>query len=185
MKKITISGNAGTGKTTIAKIISEQLKFEFISIGNFTREYAKAEFNMDINDFQLKCLQEPELDSIIDIRFSDMCNQKVGIVADYRLGFYFIKGAFNVLLKVSDDVAFNRINNANRTDEQTDKVSIIKRNHDMKQRFIVKYVIDYTDEKNYDLIICTDNYSPIEVANLIISKFHQHENAYSDRSRPI
>ncbi|MFZ4454659.1 MAG: cytidylate kinase family protein [Bacteroidales bacterium] len=185
MKKITLSGNAGTGKTTIAKTISEQLKFEFISIGNFTREYAKAKFNMNINDFQLKCLQEPELDNIIDIRFSDLCNQKDGIVADYRLGFYFIKGAFNVLLKVSDDVAFNRINYANRTDELTDKESIGKRNHDMKQRFIDKYDIDYTDEKNYSLIINTDNYSPTEVSKLIITKFHQYENAYSDRSRLI
>ena len=114
MQRISLSGNAGTGKTTISKLLADQLNFKFISIGNFTRDFAKTEFNMNITEFQVKCLHEPELDELIDIRFRKLCNEKHCIVADYRLGFHFIKNSFNILLKVSDEVAFQRIINAKK-----------------------------------------------------------------------
>ena len=67
-----------------------------------------------------------------------------------------------------------------RHDEQTDKESISRRNFEMKQRFIKKYGIDYTDERNYDLIINTDNYTPIEISEIIILKVKSYENSHSN-----
>jgi radical S-adenosyl methionine domain-containing protein 2 len=174
--KITLSGFAGTGKSTVGKILQEKLGYEFISVGNFTRDLAKKEFGLSINQFQEKCKNEPELDKKIDEKFMKYCNNRTEIVIDYRLGFKFVFNAFNVLLKVSDEVAAYRIDQANRKNESTDIFSINKRNAEMKQRFINLYSIDFTEESNYHMVIMTDELLPEDIAELIIRNFFKNGN---------
>jgi predicted cytidylate kinase len=169
-KKVTLSGNAGSGKSTVGKLIAEKLGCEFVSVGNFSRKFAEREFGLSINAFQDKCKQNPELDDLIDQKFKDYCNEHSNIVADYRLGFKFVENAFHILLKVSDKVAFSRIIQSNRKHESTNLESIIKRNQDMRQRFIDKYEADFTDESNYNLVIDTDKFSSESIADLITLK---------------
>lgn len=170
-KRITLSGFAGTGKSTVGKLIQQKLGYEFISIGNFTRDLAKKEYGLTINQFQQKCKNEPELDKNIDNLFKNHCNEKNKIVVDYRLGFSFVENAFNILLQVSEEEAAIRIQKSNRKDEDTDINKIRERNNLMKQRFINSYNLDFSDEKNYHLVIQTDTLSSEEVANLIIKSF--------------
>jgi predicted cytidylate kinase len=181
--KITLSGFAGTGKSTVVKILAKRLSCDFVSVGDFSRKYAQEHFGLSINEFQEKCKKEPELDDLIDEKFKQFCNEKDIIVADYRLGFHFIKNAFHVLLKVSDEVAVSRIQKANREKEDISIDSIKKRNQEMKQRFLDKYGIDFTNEDNYDLVIDTDALSPEDVADIII--FHMTtEQRIIDLSSP-
>jgi predicted cytidylate kinase len=175
MNKITLSGYAGTGKSTVGNILKDKLNYEFVSVGNFSREYAQKEYGLTINEFQEKCKKKPNLDDLIDEKFKQLCNEKENIVADYRLGFHFVKNTFNVLLKVLDKVAAERIQNANREKESTDIESIKKRNQEMKQRFINKYGVDFTNENNYDLVIDTDNLTPENIAGQIISQIQNIE----------
>ena len=169
--KITLSGFAGTGKSTVGKMIQEKLNFEFISIGNYTRNYAKEIYGMTINEFQDKCKEQPELDNEIDDKFQKECNCKNNLVIDYRLGFHFIKNAFHVLLKVSDKNAYERIRLADRTDEATSEEDIQNRNKDMRNRFKEKYGVDFTNDKNYDLVINTNDLTPEEVTSSIIKHY--------------
>lgn len=180
MNKITLSGFAGTGKSTVGKILRDKLGYEFVSVGDFSRDYAQKELGLTINEFQEKCKKKPELDDLIDEKFKQLCNEKENIVADYRLGFHFVKNAFNVLLKVSDKVASERIQKANRKKENTDIESIKKRNQEMKKRFIDKYGIDFTNENNYDLVINTDNPPPENIADTIISQMQNIEKMQLD-----
>ena len=64
--KITLSGLAGSGKTTVGELIKSNLGYNFVSIGNYSRQFAKNNYNMTINEFQEKCKQEPELDFQLD-----------------------------------------------------------------------------------------------------------------------
>lgn len=169
--KITLSGFAGSGKSSVGKIIEKKLNFEFISVGNYSRNFAKEKYGMTINEFQEKCKNEPELDTIIDEKFKKECNNKEAIIIDYRLGFHFIQKAFHVLLKVSDSNASKRINSDKRDNEATSPKNIKDRNKIMKERFQKNYNVDFTDEKNYDLVIDTDNLTQKEVSNLIIDAF--------------
>jgi predicted cytidylate kinase len=168
-RKITLSGNAGSGKSTVGKLIAQKLGYEFVSVGDFSRKYAEKEFGLSINEFQGKCKQLPELDDLIDKKFKEHCNKHDSIVADYRLGFKFVENAFHVLLKVSDEMAFLRIRQSNRKQEDTDLENIKERNRTMRQRFIDKYGVDFTDESNYNLVIDTDSTNPNAILDLIIS----------------
>jgi len=178
MKKITLSGLAGSGKTTIGKLLAKKLSFEFISLGNFARKIAKNEFNMNINEFQNYCYDHPEIDNEIDNKFKDYCNKTNNLIVDYRLGFYFIKNSLNVFLDVPENEAVNRLLKANRTSEfkkQTKdniRKMMNKRNIQMKDRFIRIYNLDFTDKSNYDIVINTIKYFDInEIVNIIIKNF--------------
>jgi len=173
--RITLSGFAGTGKSTIGRVFSEKYGYEFISVGNFSRDFAAKEYGMTINQFQEKCKNDPELDRKIDNLFREECNNKTNIVVDYRLGFKFINDAFHVLLLASDNIAASRISQAKRENEDTDIKSINERNALMKQRFIDSYGVDFTDNRNYHMVINTDNLTPEEIAYLIIENLERHE----------
>lgn len=169
-ERIVLSGLAGTGKTTVGKLLAEKLKYEFISVGDYSRKSAD-NYDLDINEFQQKCKKEPELDKQIDKNFQEQCNNREKLVIDYRLGFKFIKNSFYVLLSVSDEIAIQRIKNSNRPNEKIDSESISNRNNEMKNRFMSLYGVDFTDENFYDLIINTDSKSPETIADEIIKEF--------------
>jgi predicted cytidylate kinase len=158
-KRITISGNAGSGKSTAAKLLAKSLNYEYVSIGDFSRKYAQEQFNMNINEFQDYCKQYPEEDKKIDEKFMEYCNSKESLVIDYRLGFLFVKGSYNILLTVSDEIAAKRIQKAGRMNENTDLISIRKRNKQMRLRFLKLYKVDFLDKSNYHIVIDTDSFN--------------------------
>ncbi|MCX7550284.1 viperin family antiviral radical SAM protein [Xanthomarina sp. F2636L] len=172
--KITLSGFAGSGKSTVGELIQTKLGYEFISVGNYSRLFAKEYYGMTINQFQEKCKKEPELDFQIDEKFKSLCNSKKHAIIDYRLGFKFIEKGFHVLLKVSDNTAFERINIAKRESELTTPESVSSRNRTMRKRFLETYKVDFTDEMNYDLVINTDHLNSYQVASKIIKAFQDY-----------
>ena len=107
--KITLSGKSGTGKGTVGKLLAERLNYEFISAGDYSREYAERVYHLSIDDFQKLCTQRPDIDKKTDKVFTEQCNNSTNLIVDWRLGFHFIKDSFNVYLKVSDEIAAKRI----------------------------------------------------------------------------
>jgi radical S-adenosyl methionine domain-containing protein 2 len=164
--KLTISGEVASGKSTIGKLLAEELNYDFVSIGNKTREIA-ATRGMSIVEFQKECLHNPELDLQIDRQFSTECNSREGLVIDYRLGFKFISSAYHIFLKVTENVAIERLRNANRINETFHTINL--RNESFKKQFQNNYSVDYTDRNNYDLVINIDeNLSSESITHLII-----------------
>lgn len=157
--KITLSGCVGSGKTTIGKLLATKLQYDFISIGNKTRQFAETN-GMTITEFQEKCLSNPEMDIKIDLEFSSECNIAENIVIDYRLGFKFVKNAFHIFLKVSEETAIARLKAANREKETFETIS--QRNDFFRNQFINAYGFDYTMPKNYDLIVDVEQFSSAE-----------------------
>ncbi|WP_288457736.1 cytidylate kinase family protein [uncultured Chryseobacterium sp.] len=102
--KITLSGEVAAGKSTVGKLLAEQLGYQFISLGNLIRKRAENE-GLSIVEFQRRCTENQEIDKEIDLEFAYECNKKEHLIIDYRLGFKFIKNAFHVFLKISEENA--------------------------------------------------------------------------------
>lgn len=169
--KITLSGKSGTGKTSVGNLLASKLGYELVSVGKFSREFAKSKYGMSIDEFQDKCKQEPELDKYIDREFEKQCNERTNLIIDWRLGFHFVKNAFKVYLTASDNICFERIRNRNENNENKDPESIQKKDNEIRERFIDLYGVDLTDTGHYDLIINTDNFSPELIVDKIISEY--------------
>jgi radical S-adenosyl methionine domain-containing protein 2 len=165
--KIVLSGLAGSGKSTVGKLIANELSYEFVSMGEFTRKYASENFNMNINQFQDYCASNPLMDELLDEQFISFCNSKHNLIIDYRLGFHLLSNVYSVLLLVSDQEASKRINQSGRQYEDHDSIKI--RNEQMLRRFQTKYNVNFIDPSNYHLNLITDKLSPNEISKIIIN----------------
>ncbi len=168
--KITLSGLAGSGKSTIGKLVAQQLSCEFTSVGSWTRDFALQHYNMSINEFQDFCKLYPEMDLKIDREMVAYCNKHTNLIIDYRLGFHFIKDALHVFLTVSEEEAHRRISTANRSNEKTELSFIAERNQNMRERFIDQYGVDFTHHSHYDLVIDTEKHTLDEIVGLILNR---------------
>ncbi len=171
---ITISGDAGSGKSTVAELVAKKLKFRHYSVGDFMRQIAKKR-KMTL----LQVSRLAETDTTIDEELDDM---QTGLgktedhfVLDSRLGWHFIPKSFKVFLKVDMKEAARRIFNdskrkgveENRT-EQAAAENIRKRKASELKRYSEYYKINPYGEKNYDLIIDTTKASPEETADRVV-----------------
>jgi radical S-adenosyl methionine domain-containing protein 2 len=169
--KITLSGYVGSGKTTIGKLLASKLNYQFISIGNKTRDYAES-LGLTIVEFQDKCLKDPELDKEIDTQFSNECNDSENLIIDYRLGFKFINNAYHIFLNISEETAMERIRKSGRLTETFDTVA--RRNLLFKNQFLKTYGIDYTIPKNYNLVIDVEQFNtPEELVEYILKTLNK------------
>jgi radical S-adenosyl methionine domain-containing protein 2 len=165
--RFTLSGEVASGKSSVGRKLAERLGYQFFSIGDKTRELAAKE-GMNIVEFQRKCQMDPSMDRQIDAKFSDDCNSRNGLVVDYRLGFQFVRNAFHVFLKVSQEKAIERLNGANRNGETS--ATVKERNDSFKYQFINAYGVDYTAEKHYDLILDADESTVDELVEQILER---------------
>lgn len=158
-KRITISGEVASGKSTIGKLLANKLNYEFESIGNDTRKKAEI-LGKSIVEFQEFNKENLSIFKELDNEFALKCNSKENIVIDYRIGFRFIKGSFNIFLKIDEETATRRLIQNQRSNESHHTVSY--RNTIFKKQFLNSYGIDYTDVLHYDLVIHVDEFETDE-----------------------
>ncbi len=166
---IILSGKAGSGKTSVGHLLARSLDYEFLSMGNFSRDHARTYHDMDINQFQDYCKAHPDVDAQLDDWFVRDITTKVAaghrLVVDYRLGVHFFPKARSIFLEVSDAVAAYRV--TARKDETGETVEA--RNENMRHRLLAAYGFDFTDLSKYKLTICTDLLGEAEVLTAIIA----------------
>ena len=171
---ITISGEAGSGKSTVGKIVAEKIGFKHYSIGDLLRELA---VKKGISLLEISKLAESDraVDDYLDNRQVELGKQK-NLVLDSRLGFHFIPKSFKVFLTASQEEAARRIFSAQRDVEKENSSlkktieNIRKRKASESLRYSKLYNADPYDESNYDLVIDTTKLSPEEVAKKIVSE---------------
>ena len=170
---ITISGDVGSGKSTVAKIIAKKLGFKHYSTGDFMRSMAKEK---KISLMQLGRLAEKSrtIDKELDERQKKLGMEKDSFVIDSRLGFHFIPNSKKVYLKVNDEIAAERIFSSKRDDEKYNLTlrktldNIKERRKSEIMRYKKYYGINLMDLKNYDIVIDTSDITAEEAADRII-----------------
>ena len=170
---ISISGNAGSGKTTVAKILANKLNYEFISIGNIRRKIAN-DLNIDIYQLNNDSIKNTKFDTKVD-NFQKLLNYNNNIILDSRLGFYFQPKSDKIFLKVNNNIAAKRRFENQTPSEQYKTIKealskIKERDFNDELRYKKLYGISHFNLNNYDLIINT-SYSNI---NEIIEKIYNH-----------
>ncbi|MDD3174927.1 MAG: AAA family ATPase [Candidatus Nanoarchaeia archaeon] len=174
---ITICGDLGSGKSTVAKILASKLDFKRKSVGDFMGELALKR-GLSLNELgEIAKHDGGEIDAILDEEQRKLKTSKENIIFDSRLGWFFVPDSFKVYLKVDINVATERIFKDHREDEKENvsleetKKNIILRTNNNLERWDNHYKCGrYDDPKHFDLIIDTTNISAEEVAEKIIEK---------------
>lgn len=184
LKKITLSGHLGSGKTVVGKILSKKYRLKYYSTGAIQREIA---VRKGITTLALNRLAESnrEIDDTIDNFSRELNHKKENFILDSRLAWYFIDKAFKVFLKVDKEEAARRImRDTSRKSEKYQNLeeairSIQARRQSEQDRFFRLYGVKLYDKNNYHLVIDTTHQKPEEIVKIITqywSKFLSGEN---------
>ena len=164
---ITISGSAGTGKTTQAKLIADKYNLNYISAGIIFRDYAK-ENNLSLEELSQKTMNDKSIDLEIDERTKKIA-KRGNVVLEGRLTAWMTKDleAFRIYLRAPLDVEIRRIAERDGKSLEDAKFETIAREESERKRYQEIYGIDITDLSIYDIVINTAIF-PIESVSKIL-----------------
>ena len=163
---LTISGFAGSGKTTVATGLSRKLGFAYISAGEVFRELAR-ERAMSIEQLSKLAETEPEIDKMVDRRQAELARSREHAVVDGRLSGWVLKSDIAVWLKAPLEVRAQRI--AGREGKRRAAALHETRLRDSSEtvRYRTFYNIDVTNLDVYDLVIDTMHWDQHAVIAII------------------
>lgn len=178
--KISVTGDLGSGKSTVCRYLNANFGLKVYSIGLIQRSLAE-KYNMDVCAFNKYMETHPEIDGEIDAELTRYGRRDEDMVLDSRMAWHFVPDSFKVYLTVQLDAAAKRIMQDQRgtvesyanLDEARKK--LIERKQSENLRYITKYGVDCSNLDNYDLVIDTTDISPEAVAAAIMSNLKQRD----------
>lgn len=170
---LTISGLHGTGKSTIAKLITEKLGLQYYSTGKAFRDLAQ-EMNMTLEKFSEYAEKNPEIDKELDSKIIGIA-RKGNIIIDSQLSGYILKSIadFKILLICPLEIRIKRMAERDNVNYKLKLRETEIREKTELERFKRLYNIDLSDQEEiqdlYDLIIDTENLTIEDVLEKILS----------------
>lgn len=180
MKKkhiISLAGDLAAGKGSVSEILIKDLGYGIYRNGEYARKLAK-EKGLDITSFNAYLAEHPEIDLQIEKSAAEYAKEHDNFIIDARLGWYAVPESFKVYLKVDIDIAAKRAFNDPRRKSTESFRTIEEQKADMQKRFKLEnerywklYHVHKEDMSNYDLVIDTSEYTPLEVAKIIKEEY--------------
>lgn len=163
-KIITIAGKLGSGKSSAAKRIAQELGFTHFSSGDFLRKVAENR-GMTIKELMIAAESDPQIDHDIDEVVKQKGSEQ-NLIIDSRLAFHWIPDSYRVYLEIDPDVAAQRMfkdleHNEDRKRSEDSltvdemKQNMIQRHESDVRRYTKLYGINHTDHNHFDLVINT------------------------------
>lgn len=189
---ITLTGNLGSGKSTICRYLEEKHGYEIYSTGKVQRKLAE-DLGITVLEMNQRMCNDPSFDHMIDdtvTRISEEHPDKK-IIFDSRLAWHFAKTSFKVFLSVNIDEAARRVFSDNRGSVETyksledTKQQLIARAQTEDKRYKDIYSLDYFNFSNYNLVLDSTFCPPEFLAERIIAEHEQYckkEAFYADNS---
>ena len=169
---ISISGQAGSGKSSVAKEISGFLNLKHYSMGDLRRKMAR---DRDITIAELNKLGEKRdfTDKQVDEYQKELSKKESNFIVDGRLSYYLIPHSIKIFLKAHLRTRAERVYTDERTEEKFRDLgdaiaSLIERENSDQVRYSQYYNIDCMNELQYDLVLDTTYMSIGEVREEII-----------------
>lgn len=164
---VTIGGDIGSGKSTVAKAVAEKFKLKHISAGETFREMAK-ERGMDLAEFSKFAEGNHELDREVDDRQTEMARMAGDAVVDGRLSGVLLKeAALKIWLKAPMEERAKRVAKREKKEYKQALRETEEREASELGRYRTIYGIDLRDLSPYDAVLNTQLWGPEEVINII------------------
>jgi predicted cytidylate kinase len=173
MITITISGNPGSGKSTVAELLEKKLGIKYVYSGMIFRELAE-KYDMTLEEFGKYCEDNSDIDKELDDRQLEIL-KKGNVILEGRLAGWLAHSnnisAFKVAIIADIDIRANRILNREKGSVEKRKKEILERERSENNRYKKYYNFDLKDTSIYDIVIDSGNKSPQEIVDIIIQKF--------------
>lgn len=170
---ITISGLIGSGKTTVCRMLGEQLGYRTVISGHLFREMAK-ELALSLEEFGLKAEMDPSYDQLIDERMVNIARSEKDLILEGRLAGQMMRRngipAFCIFLDAPLEVRTQRVSGREGVELTAAMHEMSAREGSEVLRYRKFYGIDVTDRSIYDMVIDTGDLTPEQVVEKIVSR---------------
>ncbi len=188
---ITLTGNLGSGKSTICRILEGEYGREIYSTGKVQREIAQ-EMGISVLEMNQLMCSDHKYDHLIDDTTAKISreNPDKPIVFDSRLAWNFVEKSFKVFLSVNLSVAAQRVYNDNRgavekyTSAEDAKQQLKLRAETEDVRYKELYGLNYFDFNNYNLVLDSTYCTPEVLAKLLMAEADAYEKALAAGESP-
>ncbi|MHA2171726.1 MAG: (d)CMP kinase [Candidatus Kariarchaeaceae archaeon] len=156
---IAIGGPHGSGKSSVARRLAEELEMNYVSAGKIFRELA-TERNYSLKEFSTLAINEPDIDYQIDNRTKELGNYE-NTVIDAQLAAHFTPkdATIRISITASPEVRWKRISLRDGTSLEEAQQETIVREKAENHRFNQLYNVDVNDFSLYDVVINNDRMS--------------------------
>jgi cytidylate kinase len=169
---ITITGDPGSGKSTVGKKLAEKLDLERYYIGQIRRDAAK-KMGMTLAEYNKYGETHPETDTEIDDYQKKLGETKDNFLIEGRTSWFLIPQSIKLYFKVDPREGAERIykelqeENMRNEDKKMDSVEDLMESHRRRRasddyRYKKYYQKDCFDENNFDFVIDTTDLTPEE-----------------------
>ena len=184
--KISLAGDLGSGKSTVSRILTKKLGFDYFSTGAIVRAMA-AERGLTVVEMNEYMEKHPEMDLDIDNRLVVLSDDPRNLIIDSRMAFHFVRDTFRVYFSTDIETSAARIMNDHRAEESFDTVeetaeNIRRRKKSERKRYFDFYGVDCKDLHQYDLVIDTTYATPEQIADQLIEAFEAWKEDKSRRT---
>jgi len=164
---ITVSGPHGTGKSTYAKTLAEELHLRYVSAGELFRDLARQQ-KLSLEALSAQAAKDPSIDHMLDERTRAEA-ERGGVVIDAQLGAWVARDLADVkvLLTAPNEVRFRRIAERDHVGVEEARRETEYRESIQQERYKKYYEIDVNDLSIYELKIDTSLH-PVEATKKII-----------------
>ncbi len=165
---ICISGLVGAGKDTVADKVSEELDFQRVKLS--FKDVAK-QLNIPLLEYH----KYAEKDMTIDIEFDKQIVKEArktnSVVSTWLAPWQINDAKLRVWLEAGPEVRATRIAKRDNLSLKEALNHVKKRDFHNRGRYMAIYGVDIFDHSIFDLVISTENYTPDQIANIIICAY--------------
>ncbi len=176
---LTVSGEIGAGKSTVARALAQSLGLRYLSSGDVFRDEARRR-GVTLSALGRLAEEDPSIDRAIDE--GQVQEARAGtIVVESRLSGWLIDGDVRVWLRAPVEVRARRVAARDAMTADAARADIETREACERRRYAALYQIDLGDLTRYHLVLDTALWGPDDITHAIAGLARAFRGARSGR----
>jgi CMP/dCMP kinase len=162
---LTVSGEIGAGKSTVARALAQTLGLRYLSSGDIFRDEARRR-GLTVSALSRLAEQQSSIDRMIDD--TQVAEAKAGrMVVESRLSGWLIEGDLRVWLRAPVEVRARRVAARDAMTMEQARADIETREASERRRYATLYHVNLDDLSRYHIVLDTAPWNADDITHAI------------------